>query len=106
MHKNKLISRFAPMMAPDGDAGGGQTGDAPDAANEQQQETEHGKDDKEAPKYTDKDVDEIVNRKRAKWQEQQQKAVDEAKKLAQMDAQQKAEYERDQLQSLINYHGK
>jgi hypothetical protein len=37
MHKDKLISRFAPMMAPDGDAGGGQAGSAPDAANEQQQ---------------------------------------------------------------------
>lgn len=54
------------------------------------------------PKYTDKDVDEILNRKFAKWQEKQQKAVDEAKKLSAMNAQQKAEYERDKLQKELD----
>ena len=49
-------------------------------------------------KYTDADVDEILNKKFAKWQEQREKAVNEAKKLAEMNAQQKAEYERDKLQ--------
>lgn len=53
--------------------------------------------DRKKPKYSDEDLDEIVGRKFAKWQEKQQKAVDEAKKLAEMDATQKAEYERDQL---------
>ena len=48
-------------------------------------------------KYTDADVDEILNRKCAEWQKKQQKAVDEAQKLATMNATQKAEYERDQL---------
>ena len=48
-------------------------------------------------KYTDEDVDEILNRKFAEWQKKQQKAVDEAQKLATMNATQKAEYERDQL---------
>ena len=48
-------------------------------------------------KYTDADVDAMLNRKFAEWQKKQQKAVDEAKKLAEMDATQKAEYERDQL---------
>lgn len=48
-------------------------------------------------KYTDADVDKILDKKFAKWREQQQKAVDEARKLAEMNAQQKAEYERDQL---------
>ena len=48
-------------------------------------------------KYTDADVDEILNRKFAEWQKKQQKAVDEAQKLATMNATQKAEYERDQL---------
>lgn len=54
------------------------------------------------PKYTDKDVDEILNRKLAKWKEKQQKAVDEAKKLSAMNAQQKAEYERDKLQKELD----
>lgn len=48
-------------------------------------------------KYTDADIDKIINQKFAKWKEQEQKAVEEAKKLAEMDATQKAEYERDQL---------
>ena len=52
-------------------------------------------------KYTDADVDEILNRKFAEWQKKQQKAVDEAQKLATMNATQKAEYERDQLKKGI-----
>lgn len=53
-------------------------------------------------KYSDKDLDEIFGKKFARWQKEQQKAVDEAKKLATMDAQQKAEYERDQLQKQLD----
>lgn len=53
-------------------------------------------------KYTDKDVDDILNRKFAEWQKKQQKAVDEAQKLATMNATQKAEYERDQLQKELD----
>lgn len=48
-------------------------------------------------KYSDKDLDDILNKKFAKWKEQEQKKVDEAKKLATMSATEKAEYERDQL---------
>ena len=43
-------------------------------------------------KYTDDDVDRIVKQKHAEWKNQQEKAVNEAKKLAEMNAQQKAEY--------------
>lgn len=57
---------------------------------------------KDQPKYTDKDLDEIISKKFARWQEKQQKAVDEAKKLAEMNATQKAEYERDQLQKELD----
>ena len=53
-------------------------------------------------KYTDKDVDDILNKKFAEWQKKQQKAVDEAQKLATMNATQKAEYERDQLQKELD----
>lgn len=53
-------------------------------------------------KYTDADVDDIINKKFAAWSKKQQKAVDEAAKLAQMDAQHKAEYERDQLQAELD----
>lgn len=53
-------------------------------------------------KYTDDDLDKIINQKFAEWQKKQQKAVDEAKKLAEMNAQEKAEYERDQLQKELD----
>ena len=53
-------------------------------------------------KYSDADLDKIINKKFAQWEEKKQKAVDEAQKLATMNAQQKAEYERDQLQKQLD----
>lgn len=53
-------------------------------------------------KYTDKEVDAIINKKFAKWKADQEKAVSEAKKLAEMSTAQKAEYERDQLQKQLD----
>lgn len=44
-------------------------------------------------KYTDADVDRIVARKYAKWQADQEAKVAEAKKLAEMNATEKAAYE-------------
>ena len=49
-------------------------------------------------RYTDADVDAIISKKFAKWQEQHEAKVAEAAKLANMNATQRAEYERDQLQ--------
>ncbi|MDY5842307.1 MAG: DUF4355 domain-containing protein, partial [Peptoniphilaceae bacterium] len=48
-------------------------------------------------KHSDEDLDRIINAKVAKLMEKQEKKISEAKKLAEMDAQQKAEYERDQF---------
>ncbi len=55
--------------------------------------------------YTDAEVDEIINKRFAKWQKSQQKAVDdavrkveEAQKLAQMTEKEKADYERAELE--------
>lgn len=66
-----------------------------------------GKEDKgtkatDEKKYSDADLDKIINKKFAQWEEKKQKAVDEAQKLATMNAQQKAEYERDQLQKQLD----
>ena len=61
---------------------------------------------KSVAKYTDEDVDEILNKKFAKWQAQREKEVSEAKKLAEMNAQQKAEYERDKLQKELDAYRK
>lgn len=51
----------------------------------------------EEKKYSDADVDKLINKKFAEWEKKKQKEVDEAQKLAEMNAQQKAEYERDQM---------
>ncbi|MDD3230032.1 MAG: DUF4355 domain-containing protein [Oscillospiraceae bacterium] len=56
----------------------------------------------EEARYSDADVDRLINRKFAEWQKKQQKAVDEAKRLAEMNAQQKAEFERDELQKELD----
>lgn len=53
----------------------------------------------EEKKYTDEDIDRIVNEKFARWQKKQEEEINEAKKLAEMDAQEKAEHERDKLKA-------
>ena len=57
-------------------------------------------------KYSDKDLDEIIGRKFAKWQKDQEKAVSEAKKLEKMNAEEKAKYERDKLQKELDSYKK
>ncbi len=63
-----------------------------------QGEPEKKTDPEEKKTYTDEEVNEIINKKFAAWQEKKDKELSEAKKLAEMNAQQKAEYERDKLQ--------
>lgn len=65
-------------------------------------QTEPKQDNKQHPKYTDADVDEIVSKRLAKWEKQQAAKVEEAAKLAEMNAQQKAEYERDKVQKELD----
>lgn len=68
------------------------------AAADQAKETKTTKETKAADekKYSDKDLDEIIGKKFAKWQQEHEKKVEaaasEAKKLAEMNEQQKAEY--------------
>ena len=84
--------------------------DAPGSVSEQAEnkaeKTSDSEKAKSVAKYTDEDVDEILNKKFAKWQEQREKAVNEAKKLAEMNATQKAEYERDKLQKELDAYRK
>lgn len=46
-------------------------------------------------KYTDAEIDAIVERKFKAWSEKKNREISEAQRLAEMNAQQKAEYERD-----------
>lgn len=73
-----------------------------DAANTTTQTEPKHDDNKQQPKYTDADVDEIVSKRLAKWEKQQAAKVEEAAKLAEMNAQQKAEYERDKVQKELD----
>lgn len=52
---------------------------------------------KPEPKYTDEDVNKLIDQKFAEWQ----KKTDEAKKLAEMNAQQRAEHERERLEKQV-----
>lgn len=83
---------------------GDSAAETPEAGNEWEAgaEQEAPEEKKAEPKYTDADIDRIIGQKFAEWQKKQQKAVDEAKKLAEMNATQKAEYERDQLQKELD----
>lgn len=73
-----------------------------DGAGEQKPDKEDPKPDKTEKKYSDEDLDKIIGKRFAKWQQEQEKKISEATKLAEMNAQEKAEYERDQLQKQLD----
>lgn len=64
--------------------------------------TEGGEPEKNEAKYTDADVDKIIDKKFAEWEKKHQKKVDEAAKLAEMNAQERAEYEKNELQKKLD----
>lgn len=69
---------------------------------EGQQQQQQQEPQQQEKKYTDEDIDKIINRKFAEWQKKQQKAVDEATRLANMTAQEKAEHQRDEWEKKYN----
>ena len=56
---------------------------------------------KDEKKYTDAEVNDIIDKKFAKWKATQEKEQSEAKKLAKMSADEKIEYENQQLKNEI-----
>lgn len=93
----QLFADDAQSMGVDATEAPGSAGEKADERPDATSDTASEQKPKKEAKYTDADVDEILNKKFAKWQERQKAAVDEARKYAEMNAQQKAEYERDQL---------
>lgn len=81
-----------------------ETGTAPENTTEQTKEsaTEPKGGKANEKKYSDADVDELINQKFAEWQKKKDKEVAEATKLAGMNAQEKAEHERDKLQKELD----
>ena len=74
------------MFADDGDNGGAD-GNGADGAGDS---ATGAQDQKPAAKYTDDDVDRILNKKFAEWQKSQEKKVSEAERLSKMTAEEKA----------------
>ena len=82
------------MFAEDGDGG-----NAPETP--EKQSNEPGNDPKPAAKYTDEDVDRILNKKFAEWQKNQEKKVSEAERLSKMTAEEKANERIKQLEERL-----
>lgn len=75
----------------------------PNQLKDQEERKESNSQEKEAvKKYTDEDVDKLINKAYAKFKKQAEKEIDEAKKLADMDASEKLEYERNKLQEELS----
>lgn len=103
------LQLFAEGDAGSGDATGTDTAEKIDtAAADQGKGAKDAKDTKEAKggadekKYSDADLDEIINKKFAKWQDKKQKEVEEAEKLAKMSAEEKIAHERDKLKQELD----
>ena len=60
-----------------------------------------GKDPEKEAKYTDADIDRIINKKFAEWQKQQDKKVSEAERLSKMSAEEKANERIKQLEERL-----
>lgn len=83
------------MFAEDGDNGDADT-DTPE-----KQPNQPGNDPKPAAKYTDEDVDKIIEKKFAEWQKKQEKKVSEAERLSKMTAEEKANERIKQLEERL-----
>lgn len=102
------------LFADDGDGGGDGSGDGGSGSGSGETGGAHSGDDGDDPedddddddpdgekKYSVKEVDELIKRKKAEWEKQRKKDDDEAKKFAKMNAQEKAEYKQQQLEKRI-----
>lgn len=103
MKEKDLLKKLNLQLFADDGADSGDDGtDTPPATEPKPNGTDKGPQDNDDKKYSDKDLDKIISAKFAKWQKQQEKAVKEAEKLANMNAQEKAEHERDELQKELD----
>ncbi len=109
---NKLLIDL--QLFAEGDTGTGDEGKGTDPKGDDQKgnEPNHAQKTKEEPstddkkktgndekKYSDDEVNAIIDKRFAKWKKQEQDKVDEAKKLAEMNATEKAEYKAKQYEA-------
>ncbi len=99
--KNRMnLQLFAEETGTDSEEGGA---DAPPLGESKPPEksTESDNNSKPSAKYTDEDVDKMFDRKFAELMKKHQKEMDEARRLAEMNAQEKAEYENNKLKEQV-----
>lgn len=87
------LQYFADQTASDNGSAGPDDPANPNADNGSNGGKDNDPDDGEGKKYTDAEVNAIVQRKLSKWKSDETAKVEEAKKLAKMNANQKKEYE-------------
>lgn len=88
-----------------GDPGSGETNPGTGGGSDDDDSEDDGPEDDDDPdgekRYTVKEVDELIKRKKAEWEKTRKKEDDEAKKFAKMNAQERAEYKQQQLEKRI-----
>lgn len=99
--KNRMnLQLFAEETGTDSEEGGA---DAPPSGESKPPEKSKESDNNSKPsaKYTDEDVNKMFDRKFAELMKKHQKEMDEARRLAEMNAQEKAEYENNKLKEQV-----
>lgn len=98
--KRMNLQLFAAASGGDSDEGG--TDDSSSEASKPPEKSkESDNSSKSSAKYTDEDVDKMFDRKFAELMKKHQKEMDEARRLAEMNAQEKAEYENNKLKEQV-----
>lgn len=99
--KNRMnLQLFAEETGTDSEVGG--AGDSPSGESKPPEKSEESDNNsKPSAKYTDEDVDKMFDRKFAELMKKHQKEMDEARRLAEMNAQEKAEYENNKLKEQV-----
>ena len=98
--KFMMLQLFAEGSEGSGGDSGNEGTEGKDPETKEQEDDEED-DPEEEKKYSDKDVNKIIDRKFAEWAKKKQKEEDEAKKLSKMNAQEKADYKQKQLEEEI-----
>lgn len=98
--KFMMLQLFAEGSEGSGGDSGNEGAEGKDPETKEQEDDEED-DPEEEKKYSDKDVNKIIDRKFAEWAKKKQKEEDEAKKLSKMNAQEKADYKQKQLEEEI-----
>lgn len=98
--KFMMLQLFAEGSEGSGGDSGNEGTDGKDPETKEQEDDDED-DSEEEKKYSDKDVNKIIDRKFAEWAKKKQKEEDEAKKLSKMNAQEKADYKQKQLEEEI-----